>query len=270
DRHAISRAPQLAGDIDDRRAAGETLDEITAALDGVTLGQIDGWAIDGTLHGGAQADGVLDRARVREELGDALDGEERDLIELANGGFFVAEIERVEPSYLPTLDTIEDRVAGAWERRQRLDALIDRATRIEQGLARGTGATLASIGAGMGRTVGSLAPLSRGEITEGAPAALLARLFDLPQGGATHVELPGGEGVIIGQVTEILPLEPEALAQRAETLSQAIGGSIGRDQALYFARAVEIAQQAQVDQATVQSVYELLGAHQAGFAGETQ
>ncbi|MEL6197922.1 MAG: SurA N-terminal domain-containing protein, partial [Pseudomonadota bacterium] len=38
DRHAISRAPQLAGDIDDRRAAGETLDEITAALDGVTLG----------------------------------------------------------------------------------------------------------------------------------------------------------------------------------------------------------------------------------------
>ncbi|MEL6337620.1 MAG: SurA N-terminal domain-containing protein, partial [Pseudomonadota bacterium] len=192
DREALSRAPRIAGEIDDLRAAGQTLEEIAEALEAVELGTIDGWALDGTLEGRVPAEGVLGRARLREELSDALDGEERDLIELVNGSYVLIAIDRIEPSFLPTLDRIRDRVAEAWERRERLDALAERAERIRGGLERGTGATLVSIAAGMGRPVLSPDPLRRGDTVNGAPVALIAALFEEPEGGAAQVEIPGG------------------------------------------------------------------------------
>ncbi|MEL6774237.1 MAG: hypothetical protein AAFP23_05700, partial [Pseudomonadota bacterium] len=108
----------------------------------------------------------------------------------------------------------------------------------------------------------------RGDTVNGAPVALIAALFEEPEGGAAQVEIPGGAGVAVGQVVEILPLDPDFLAERATSLESALGASLARDQAAYFAAAVESAQETTVDGATVQSVYELLGAHQTGVGGQ--
>ncbi|MEL6266241.1 MAG: SurA N-terminal domain-containing protein, partial [Pseudomonadota bacterium] len=120
ERVASARIAELAGTVEDLRAEGRTLEEIAEAVDAAVIRAIPGRAADNTVEGGAPAEGVIARNDMAAELDEAIDGEERDLVRLGNGGYVLVVIDRIEPAFVPDLDAIRDRVAEDWALEQRL------------------------------------------------------------------------------------------------------------------------------------------------------
>ncbi|MEO0958982.1 MAG: SurA N-terminal domain-containing protein [Pseudomonadota bacterium] len=260
---AYARTPELAGLIDEQRAEGRSFDEIADALDGVETGEIAGWAADSTVAEG-EAPLVFATQPARTELLTALDLEERDLVELPDGGYFLARIDRIEPAFLPELDDIRNGVGEAWINEQRLTDLEEQGERIVTALGRGTGATLGSMAAGMGRTAQDVGPLPRGGVIEGLDGTAVAEAFSLNEGGAFVARGTDGESVYVVALERIEEPAPEALAAASEELETAFRSSLGRDIAEYFARAAQEAHGASIDEAAVSQTFDQMGAAQHG------
>ncbi|MBK0398811.1 SurA N-terminal domain-containing protein [Limibaculum sp. M0105] len=238
--NAVIRAPEVANEIEELRAAGKTLAEIAAEMGGqVALVEIAGIAPDGTLPGGDRAGGALAVSEALAEVTDALDAEERDIIELPDGGYFLAYVERVEPSHIPELDGIRDRVVEAWRQEQIMASLEERAAQIAAGIARGTGATLATTAAGMGRTASETGFFLRDAPPASLPDALVQPVFEADKGAVLTARLPDGEGVVLAEVIAITQMAPEALEQMSQQIEQALAQSLEADRVEYFARALE-------------------------------
>ncbi|MGF1552495.1 MAG: SurA N-terminal domain-containing protein [Paracoccaceae bacterium] len=255
---AYGRAPELAGETADLRAAGASLEEIAETVEGARVGTIEGWAANGGVAEG-ETPVVLTRPAARGELSAALDGEERDLVELDDGGYLLVAIDRIEPARVPALSEIEPAVAEAWRRAERLAALDRRAETIAARVSDGE-ARLDEIAAEMERSTESVGPFTREGDVEGLPVALVPLVFAVERGEAARAETDDGAGVVVAEVVDVLPLDAEEAAARAETLRQALSGSIVSDQASLFARAVQQAYGARIDREAVERVFELLGA----------
>jgi peptidyl-prolyl cis-trans isomerase D len=206
---------------------------------------------------------VLAEPSVRTELLTALDAEERDLVELDDGSYFLARIERIEPAYLPELDDIRAGVTAAWEEAQRLAALEARAEEIVAALGR-EGATLAAAAGEAGASVTEHGPFLRNERVAGLGRADVARVFRLERGEAFTARAADGPGVLVVALTGVETPEPERMAEAADELEGALRTSLSRDLAEYFARAAEEAHGRTVDESAVGQVYQNLGAAQAG------
>ncbi|MEL6766306.1 MAG: SurA N-terminal domain-containing protein [Pseudomonadota bacterium] len=260
---AYARAPELAGLIDEQRAEGRTFQEIAATLEGVEAGEIAGWAANGSMAEG-EMPLVFAAQPVRTELLTALDLEERNLVELPDGSYFLAYIDRIEPAFLPELDDIRNRVAEAWITEQRLTDLEAQGERIVTALGRGTGATLGSMGAGMGRVAEEIGPLPRSGRIDGLVPQAISEAFALEGGGAFVTRGSDGESVYVVSLVSIERPAPEALAAASQELENAFRTSLGRDIAEYFARAAQDAHGAVIDEAAVSQTFDQMGAAQHG------
>ena len=256
---AAARAPDIANEIEELRAAGKTFEEIAEETE-ATFGRIEGLGTDGTLADGSQADGLLAESEVARELTDALEAEERDFVELPDGGYFVAMVERITPSEIPPLETVRDDVVEAWQREERLKALETRADRIAEGIKRGTGATLATFAAGIGRQAAETGFFTRNTPPEEVPAPLVEEIFRAETGGVVTARLPEGGGVVLAEVAAVEPMAPDALAGLTEQLEQALVQSLQADRREYLVRAVEAHHEAQVIPQAVEEVFARLGA----------
>ncbi|MEO0428800.1 MAG: SurA N-terminal domain-containing protein [Pseudomonadota bacterium] len=263
---AYGRAPELAGSIEEMRAGGSTFAEIAEALEGVETGEIAGWAADGTVAEG-EAPVFFAAQPVRTELLTALDLEERDLVDLPDGSMFLARIDRIEPAFLPALEDIRNRVAEAWVTEQRLGDLEEQAERIVTALGRGTGATLGSMAAGMGRAAEEIGPLPRSGRIEGLPGEAVTRAFRLDENGALITRGSDGESVYVVALEAVERPAPEALAAASEELETAFRTSLGRDVAEYFSRAAEAAHGTGVDEAAIAQTFDRMGAAQTSGHG---
>ncbi|MEO1457757.1 MAG: SurA N-terminal domain-containing protein [Pseudomonadota bacterium] len=262
---AYRLAPELAGEIEELRASGLGFDEIADRLDAVEGGEIPGWAADNTLTGEAEPPALFFQPDIRAEIAEALDGEERDIVELEDGSFFLVEIDRIEPARLPELDEIRPRVVTAWEEAQRDADLLRRGRAIVEALGRGTGATLASTAAGLGRPVDSFGPFARDTAPATLPATLLPGIFTASPGDALTASDPSDGSAVVVVLDEITALEPTLLEQTAEQLDAAFRTSLARDQGEYFARAMETEHGAVFDPSAIEEVFRLLGAAHAGM-----
>ncbi|MEM6944267.1 MAG: SurA N-terminal domain-containing protein [Pseudomonadota bacterium] len=261
---AFATAPELAGQVDEFRAEGRPFDEIAEAIDGVEAGPIDGWAANGSVADGSAAPAILAAQPVRTELLTALDLEERDLVELDDGSYVLIQIERIEPSFLPELDDIRGRVGEAWITERRLADLEAQGERIVTALSRGTGATLGSMAAGMGRAVTELGPFLRSGQIDGIAPADISRIFALDEGGAFVTRALGEDSIVVVALDAVTTPDAERLASATEELEGAFRTSLGRDIAEYFSRAAETSHGVSVDDTAVSEVFEFLGASQSG------
>ncbi|WP_340108498.1 peptidylprolyl isomerase [Pikeienuella sp. HZG-20] len=193
--YALDHAPELAGEVEDRRAAGATLEEIAAELS-LPLVKADGVAADGD-----GASGLSASPEFLAELFTAEEGEERDLVETAAGGYFVLRVDAITPAALQPLSDVRDAVAASWRAeavRNALSALGE--TIVER--ANG-GEPLSAIAAEMQAELKSEGPKSRGQGWNAIPAPLVTRLFELPPGGADFEQV--GSSVVIASVADIAP-----------------------------------------------------------------
>ncbi|HUF57074.1 MAG TPA: SurA N-terminal domain-containing protein [Thermohalobaculum sp.] len=252
---ALGAAPDVANRIEEARAGGTSLEDIAAEV-GMPLGQFEGLAEDGTLADGSRAVGIEASPVFLQEVFQAVDLEERDIVQTPDGGFLLVMVDRIEETHLQPFEEVEGRVREDWQRQARLDALESRAEALAARL--GEGETMEEIGTEIGLAVSRHPGIDRTRRDRSLPDPLVEALFAAPQGGTATVPAPGGEGVILAQVTAVTPLDGEALATAAAEVEEALEMSLAGDVQEYFGRAVEDRHGATINQSVLDEVSRLV------------
>ncbi|MFV0475805.1 MAG: SurA N-terminal domain-containing protein [Pikeienuella sp.] len=193
--HALDRAPEIAGEVEDRRAGGETLEAIATALN-LPLGTASGVAADG--DGG---EGFTLTPAFLTELFTAEQGEERDMAETPEGAYFVLRVDAIAPETILPQDQVRAEVEASWRRAATADALDEVAKALVARID--AGETLTAIAAEQGVPVVEEGPKTRVEGWSEPPADLVETLFAADMGGAGFAR--NGAGATIGTVAEIAP-----------------------------------------------------------------
>jgi peptidyl-prolyl cis-trans isomerase D len=257
---ALREAPEVANKVEELRAAGKTMAEIAAETAAVHS-KIEGLAQDGSLAAGGKAEGLPAEPAFLEEVFAALDAEERDLVETEAGGYFLVMVSRTEPSRVPPLKEIRDRVAEAWRDARRLEALEARAAEIAGRL--GEDASIWDVGDELGVAVLPLAPFTRLNPPEELPPALIDKVFRARSAGGVFAAAPEGDRVVVAQVASITVPQPEQIETQSRRIDEALADSLSRDMAEYFARAIVARHEPRIEPGVVEEVFSRLGG-QAG------
>lgn len=206
--------------VQDLVAAGATVEEIIAETD----------MLGGTLELTPQmGDGLAGDLAFRRDAFEAEVGEERDLVELTNGGIAVIRVENITDPALRPFDEVRDAVADDWRTDALTAALMARAEALSGQLSEG--ALLAPLAEGLSLPVTDIAPQERtAQLDADLPPDVMTEVFTLAPGGTTVVE--DLNSVLLIQLTEVVPVDPadpetaERLAQINEVLSGQMAGNL--------------------------------------------
>ena len=265
----VARAPEIANAIDEQRAEGMSMQETVArtwegAADstgigsGVTHGTFLGLARDASLPEGGAADGVQTSAPFISEVFTALDAEERDLVELPDGGYLLVMVDRIEPTALRPLDEVRDRAIAAWQTAERLKAI--EAQGMELAARMGDDASIWDIGEELSMVALPLGPFTRMTPPPALPGALIEKIFATETAAGASAPSDDGSHVVVVQVSGITALGPKAMATNSAGIDRMLANSLKTDMAEYFARAVEARHDAQIDPGVIDAVFTGLGA----------
>ena len=261
----LTRAPEIANEIEELRAGGKTMQEI-AEQTAATYGTFDGLAQNGTLTGGEPAEGIVAREEFIEEVFGALEGEERDLVETDRGGYFVVMVNRIEPSHLPPLEEVRERAVAAWQEQQRLEALEDRAAKIVDRLDQD--ASLQEIGEELDMEVTSAGPFTRLSAPTSLPPALVDKVFRAKSGEGAFAPRPQATEVVVAQVSGITMPAPELIESESAQLKDVLSNSVANDLGEYFARAITARHEPRIEWGVVDEVFNrLVSGGQGGQPG---
>ncbi|MEM9229769.1 MAG: SurA N-terminal domain-containing protein [Pseudomonadota bacterium] len=212
---AIDAVLDLIDPVQDLLAAGATLEEV-AQETGLGFGEIGLTAVPADSGLGADL-------TFRAEAFEAEVGEERDLVELDNGGIAAVRVERVDP---PMLRPYEDETAAIrenWAAAARAAALAEQAATLKAQLDEGR--QFASVAEGLERR--DFGPVNRnGAIDPDLPPELLSRVFELDQSASAVIE--DLDGAVLVQVTGVTAFDPDAAenADRVEALKTELNSSL--------------------------------------------
>ncbi|MEL6479356.1 MAG: SurA N-terminal domain-containing protein [Pseudomonadota bacterium] len=249
---AFEAAPGLANQIEELRAGGSTFEEIAAAT-GLSLAQLDGLGTDGTKAGGAAVDAVLRDPLVSREIFEALDGEERPIIETSEGGFFTVMLERIEPAGLQPLEAVRDRVVADWEISQKLAELETRAAKTAE-LVSGDG-SLQALAPALGLTVDEPAPFTRLDPPAWAPDPLVARIFASETGTGLSTMRPDRSGVMVIEVTASIEMPADVTAEAAAQIDTLVEQTVRADELELFTRAIVARHETSTDPDALDQVF---------------
>ncbi len=215
------------GDIDDLIAGGATLEELADETE-MELFTID-YSTDST------EEISTDPAFIAEATS-AEPGEERDLIELSNGGILALRVDEVIPATLRSLNESRDQAvegAKAEATQKRVEAFAEElAAQVEAGAD--LSATLGALGIGL--TTES--NVTRTSPPNALPPQVALGLFEQAEGEARSY--PTEDGAIIVQVNKVRPFDPESDNGKS-FLAQAeaqVKGDIASDIYILYANAV--------------------------------
>jgi len=256
---ALARAPDIATRIEDARAAGATFSEM-AEIDGVRSGRFDGLARDD-----AGAEGLPGREAFRAEAFAALDHEEREILQTAEGGFFLVLVEAISESRIPELSEVRDEVLSAWRLEERQAAVEQLAA--ERATTLGPVASLAPLAEELGLQVVEPAPFTRAEPPGALAGGIAEEMFAARPGGIVAGPAAGGTGAIVARLDEIVTAEPQALDSASQAIAGRFSAQIADDQRMFFVRAIEARHQPTIRPDAIEATYQLLGANTSGEGG---
>ena len=225
----------LLSDIDDRLAAGATIEDLANETD-MVLGNI-------AYFTGQDAD-IAAYPAFRAAASAVQEGDFPEILELENGGIFALRLNEITAPRLRPLDEVREDVIAAWQAAETTAALTAKADDIAA--AANSGAPLSDFG-----TVETAEPAERGAV---APLILSETVFAL-NAGETGV-IADGDLVYVVTLDEILPPADDADTQdMLATLRTATADSIGRDVFVYFSQDLLNTAGLTLDQAAINAVH---------------
>lgn len=217
--------PDLANAVEELRAAGATLLEV-GEKEGATAKVVsvdrDGFDPEGARVPDLPSDpGFLERVFAAEI------GEEMDLAETNDGGFYAVLVEEVTPSALRPIETVRERVEAAYAAEARRRAVEEAAS---AALARiDAGETLEAVAEDLGRETASVEGLGRQDSPPDLTPAAVGALFNVEKGGAVERALDGGRRRVVASVVEIIEADPAAGADEIALQQERAGDAISLD-----------------------------------------
>ena len=224
-------------DIDDRLAAGATVEELAQETD-MELGEI--------AYFPGQRDGIAAYGAFREAAQAVQEGDFPEVIELEDGGIFAMRLEEVIAPRLRPYDEVEDQVAAGWQAEETRRRLAEKAAAQKALLDAGDAFET------LGLTVEKGTELTRGAIT---PVALAKRVFELEEGQSAVVE--DGTAVYLVRLDAVLPPDDAdpATAFLRQTLASQAAQALSQDIYGYFAESLVSGAGLTLDQTAINAVH---------------
>lgn len=259
ERKAVGLVRQKATEIDEIRAGGATLAEISEKI-GVPLVKFAGLGTDNTILEGEMPTLAAD-PRFIEEVRSSAVGDERDVVELTSGGYVLVLVDRIAEAHLPEFEAVKDKVLAAWKADQRLQALETKATELIE--TKGTDG-LPAIATELGLEAVELPATTRTQTPPILSRDLREKIFAAKAGDLIIGRTRGDQSVVIALVREVNPLAGDTLKERVKQLEDALAGGVATDTLEFYGRALEERHGATFNQGAVDSVFRAL---EAGMAG---
>ncbi|MEO1312785.1 MAG: SurA N-terminal domain-containing protein [Pseudomonadota bacterium] len=211
---AVNEVLDLIDPVEDLLAAGATLEEV-AQETGLAFGEL-GLTAD-------LGEGLAGDLTFRREAFEAEVGEERDLVEMDDGGIAAVRVERIDPPTLRPFDGETEAVRASWIAAEQVRLLTAQAGALKAQLDEGR--QFATVAGEL--NLRDFGPVNRnGTLDADLPPEVLEQAFTLEQGGSTVIE--DLDGVLLLQVTEAIPFDPttEENAAQLEALKAELNGSL--------------------------------------------
>ncbi|MEZ5877494.1 MAG: SurA N-terminal domain-containing protein [Tepidamorphaceae bacterium] len=224
----------LYDEVEDARAAGQTLSEIAAAKK-LKLIVVD--AVD-SRGNGPDGNPVKDLPAAQELVREAFQsdiGLENDPLQLRGTQFIWYDVTDITPARERTLDEVRERVVTAWKETQEKDHLQKTANEAVEAINGGEPVT--AVAAKYGRSVTTAKGLKRTDTSGPAGSAAIQRLFLLAEGAAAQTPAANADNriVIVMTGSEVPPADPDSdtaktivdrlkLARSNDILGQYVGG----------------------------------------------
>src|SRR5690625_2178799 len=255
DRRARDEAARKGNAIDDLRAAGTPLPEIAEELD-LDLVRFQGMDAEGNVTEG-DVPPLASEPAVLAEINAAIDGEERDVIQLPDGSYVLVMIEEVIDSHLPELDDVRDRAITAWQAEQRMQALEDRAVELAAGISAEKKLDTIAVEDDLGAV--NTVIVNRSELPAGFSAEFLDAAFSAAPGEGLTGRMSSDDAVLLGEVTDVKPLAEGQLTETKTAIERALMAGMEQDQLEYLSRAIQEREGVSINSRAVEQVYNQLG-----------
>jgi peptidyl-prolyl cis-trans isomerase D len=212
---ARAEASKLHDGVDDNRAAGKSLKDISTAL-GIPLIEVAaGDRANKTPEGKAAVEGP-DGEKIMRAGFDAQIGIERDPVELADGGYAWVDLVSNTAAAQKPFEAVKDEVKALYTELERKKALSELGAKLVDRVKSGT--PLAAIALETGGKVESTLPVTRSVIPQGLTQAAVTQAFVLAKGAAGTTDTADGKSRILFRVADVRPAPPATKEQR-ETLT---------------------------------------------------
>jgi peptidyl-prolyl cis-trans isomerase D len=222
---ASDRMADVANNIDDAIAGGASFDDVVRKFSLKTADAADVTS-DGKDMNGGSFDVPAGRDVILKTVFGTDAGKTSPLSDMGDNGYYLVQVTKVTPAETRPLAEVHDAAAKDWQDAERQKALQKIADDMLQQVK--DGKSLKEVAAAGNLPVTTSAPFLRTGGGAKVPASVVAQLFDAKQGGA--VSEATSDGVIVAQVTQIIPADPAkdqgAVKELAQDLGQQMQGDV--------------------------------------------
>jgi peptidyl-prolyl cis-trans isomerase D len=212
--------------IEDERAGGSTLAEITAKLN-LDYQKVDAVAADGSAPDGTAITGLPEQEALLIDAFQSDIGVENDALRSGSEGYVFYEVLDITDDRDRSLEEARSDVVAAW-RAEEISARIG--ARAEELLDRlKAGAELAAVASGIGRQVKVATDVTRSGDAKGLSANAVAQAFAGPEGHLANAEADDGPQRLIVRVDAVSAPAFFAESQDAEFITTRLGQAMQND-----------------------------------------
>ncbi len=240
---AAGTIADIADEVIDLIAGGATLEEVADETP-LTLETI------ALPEGGT--DGIAAYAEFRDEASAAEIGEERDVVEMSDGGIFALRVDNiVEPHVLP-FEEVRDEILAKWKAAKTKELIQKRAEQIASAIE-ASGGSLGDFAGAL--QIGEATEIARTANVPDLPPAVIPAVFEMEPGEVRIFE--NVDGAVIVQLNSVKPFDPED--ERAKPVVDQVTAQandlLAQDILTYFSAALVQQAEPTLNQARIDALY---------------
>ncbi|MHA1128576.1 MAG: peptidyl-prolyl cis-trans isomerase, partial [Alphaproteobacteria bacterium] len=219
---------EVANEVVDLIAGGASLEEVAAETT-MELGTI-------FLDEGSSA-GIAAYSAFREEATAAEIGEERDIVDLEDGGIFALRVDEILEAFVKPLDQVTDAVLEGQQAQKTQELVLERATKLANAV-NNSSANLSNFTFTYSLQIENASDVTRVSNIPDLPTGLIDAVFGLTVGEAAM--LNDFEGAVVIELNNVEPFDPsdENAAAVLEQVSLQQSELLARDVLVYYGQAL--------------------------------
>ncbi len=214
---AANEVLDLNDTIEDERAAGSTLEEISAKLN-LKKARVQAVDRSGKDPEGKTVGDIPKSARILRTAFDSDVGVENDPIDLGNGGFAWVDVTEVMPEKLKPFDKVKSEAKENYIANSRSRALTEKARALVEKAK--SGVELAELAKEIGSNRLTAGPIKRSGRIDDLSQAAIAQAFSLPQGGTGSAQSSDDKSRVVFKVLSISSPAPLSDTERKNMASE--------------------------------------------------
>ena len=244
---ASFRIADVADEVIDLIAGGASLEEVADETD---------MQLDTIYLAEGQADGIAAYATFREEATASEIGEERDILDLEDGGIFALRVDGITEAFVKPIADVSQAVFDGQQNAKTHELMLARAEQIVNAIGVSNGGSLNDFGGSL--LLENATDVTRTSTIPDLPPSVIDEVFALEVGDSTVIE--DVYGAVIVELTSVTPFDPDnedAIAILAQVGAQQTQ-QLAQDLLAYFGAALVNTAQPTVNQARIDSLHQQL------------